>query len=153
VYLIDQDLSALISKHFHGHLNVVHALTYGEPWMLTKKNHAALNRGEKASLSRGTIEFWRVLGTMDGFLAETSDGMDPCDDLSTYSEAFSCLEGAKNNMEKNKLRLRCKAQILDSLLDKRMALVDTCPCPIYAGANNNVKVPNQTTGKLYNTKY
>lgn len=51
---------------FHGHINLVHCLSYGESWLLNQDDVSKLSKAEQQSVSRGTDQFWRVMAIFAG---------------------------------------------------------------------------------------
>lgn len=55
-------------QSFHRHLNLVHCLSYGEPWMLPKVRLECLTPTIRRGIESGTQQFWRVMSALAGEL-------------------------------------------------------------------------------------
>jgi len=147
---VEQELEADVAKHHHRHVNVVHCLSYGEAHLLPEECTKKLTKSEKQSVSSGTAIFWKVLGTMDGRLCIDDDGVDPCNDWEALNGRFQDVARSEKKREVVCARIRSKIALLESLQGKGIALLDTCPCPIYTGCNNTRKVVSEK-GRTYST--
>ena len=65
-----------------GHLNLVHCLSYGEPWTIDENQREALLRQPRGKtllrkVSCGTPTFWRILSTLAGDMDVASQDVQP----------------------------------------------------------------------------
>ena len=126
----------------HGHLNLVHCLTYGEDHLLDETVEV------DGSAKMGTFDFWKVFGVLAGALDEwielLEDGADihEIPDVRTYTEQWS--KGHTTDEE----RIQNKIDLLKRLKDLGIVLADISPYSIYAG-NGSIQKVNKTTGNTY----
>ena len=125
-YLVPQEMR-------RGHLNVVHCLTYGEPWLAGIEDN---------SCSRGTSRFWMTLSIMAGE-QETLN-------ISNCKSSFDHLKGSFIDKKIREERVRCKVKILQALEERRIALIDASPAPIFL-AGGTIERISKKTNKPYKT--
>jgi hypothetical protein len=139
-------IAALLpTEEFHGHINLVHCLTYGKSWLLNQDDVSTLSMPQQKSVSRGMDQFWRVMAVMAGDCNVTppdgrSGGMYKNDDNTrgydplteeNYKAAFSHVVGGDSGDEARLSQSKLRA--------KGIVLADVCPVPIYSGVGNSVK--------------
>jgi len=153
-----------------GHLNVVHCLSYGEPWMLEeqeKETAAEAPLGSSSSnekdkmdatvqngCKRGTPQFWRVLAALAGIVdTDNENNKDPLEgaeqSVSRLRQIFAALEGA--DAAHRESRVSAKLAVRQALMQRGILLADVSPVPIYAGGGVVVR-HNLQTGRPYTTK-
>lgn len=142
-------------EDFHGHINLVHCISYGEGWLLDQSKFSKLSRGEQQSVSCGTNQFWRVLSVLAGDCAEHTTGNDGLIvydtlDNENFKHAFVHVIGS-DKCDKSKMccLVAGKVRIQMILWQKKIVLADVCPVPIYSGIGNPAKRMNKVTGKFY----
>jgi hypothetical protein len=136
---------------FHGHINLVHCLSYGESWLLNQDDVSKLSKAEQQSVSRGTDQFWRVMAIFAGdcdVRILPSGEYDPLAE-ENYDMTFAHVVGSEKTDKARIDRLRNKVRIMSQIREKGIVLADVCPVPIYSGIGNTVKRINQTTGMTY----
>jgi hypothetical protein len=121
-----------------GHLNLVHCLSYGEPWILDSTEEIV---EQKNAVCRGTPQFWKLLSTLAGELenCEFTENTSP-------AELFPHLVGG--GLKERKNRLDAKARVFEKLKQRGVMFADVSPISIYTGGGKEMAT-NKTTGKEY----
>jgi hypothetical protein len=137
-----------------GHLNLVHSLSYGEPWLLNENSLRGIDG--KLGIEQGTIQFWRFFFALAGYLNCKEGEQDPLqvdyESATSFSQLFSSIEGkSSDDPQKRRERLQTKLAIRSELRKRGILLVDMCPFPIYAGGSTE-KRENKKTGNVYTTR-
>jgi hypothetical protein len=150
-------LEMLPPDECHGHINLVHCLSYGESWLLNPDNFSKLSKGEQKSVSIRTNQFWRVLAVMAGdcdissLPTENGNNNYVYDPLlnENYDCSFKHVIGSESSDSARLSCLKHKIRILSKLRERGITLADVCPVPIYSGVGNSIKRTNKKTGKEY----
>lgn len=126
----------LVTKEYHkGHVNLVHCLTYGEPWL------AGITSEQDGSIARGTPTFWRILSVLSGEQQHMTEDDDE------YDDAFAHV--VKKQADKTE-RVKAKIAVLDRMKKNGIGFLDISPIHIFLAAGVKVAT-NKTTGTKYNT--
>ena len=134
---IKDNLPGLEDYHHHcGHLNLIHALSYGETQLL-KGDH----NQEKAAKT-GTPQFWKLFMALAGQFDVNENGEDPLESITVKLACQAILDKDPVARIKNKLRIE------QLLTERGIVLVDLSPVAFYL-SSGSIKRINQTTGKVY----
>ena len=148
-----------------GHVNLVHCLSYGEPWLLSGKDDISPDAERDNGAKSGTPDFWKLLTVLAGLqgtclsdkVIEAKERKNnrrrihPGTELddNNWDEAFALVD--KANTKDPEERVRNKVKILKRLQQRKVELLDISPVHIYL-ASGTAYVVNKTTGNVYDTK-
>jgi hypothetical protein len=134
---IKDNLPGLEDYHHHcGHLNLIHALSYGETQLLKGDQ-----KHERAAQT-GTLQFWRFFLALSGQLDIKENGEDPLENT-TVKLACQAIS-AKDPV----IRIKNKLKVEQLLRERGIVLVDLSPIAFYL-SSGTIKRMNQTTGNFY----
>jgi hypothetical protein len=130
------------------HINLVHCLSYGEPWLLGQEQSDAVLKEQKG-IGSGTPEFWKVLSTLAGE-ADEKYLETPADLRQNFKHLQRGQKGKKNGEKERQERINNKLHVLNKVKERGIVFADISPTAIYVGGGTKM-VANKKTGIKYFT--